>query len=388
RPAVELTKLDTAVGLPDGANPMAWFGERVFPTVQEALGEPNPVYSPLSVYLALGMVSDGAGGTTASQFAEVLAGDRDQVNDTASALLADYVTFEDGDENQPILKLADSIWIDDQIAIKEAFERDMVDLYRSSVFDVDFSQPDSAKPVNQWVKDRTNGLIDQLLDQGDTDGLLLYLVNALYFKGAWTSPAEPSATAPGRFELVDGRGVDVDMMTFDLWQASPLVLDDGSEGVLLPYGDGRFAMLAVMPAGGPEAVDWNGQVVAGWLERIKAAEPVPLMVRLPKWEADSGILDLIPVLRAAGLEDAFLDAADFRGISETALYISSVSHRAVVKVNEAGTEAAAATGICMLQAALAEPRTVEFNRPFVYSIIDTQTGLPLFLGALTDPTVK
>ncbi|MDR0592248.1 MAG: hypothetical protein LBG60_03105 [Bifidobacteriaceae bacterium] len=382
---------DPAEQPPPGANAVAWFGERLFPAVQAATAEtPNPIYSPLSVYLALSMVGDGAAGATAEEFAAALAADRDQANQAAAALLADYAQFDGADGDRPTLKLADSVWVDDEITLTDAFKADMIDVYQSEPKTVDFGQPDSAEPVNQWVSDQTNGLIKQILDQQTAFDLMLYLANAVYFKASWFTPAQPFLTAPADFAAADGRTVQADMMTFE-HAAGWLALDDGTEGALLNYGDGRFAMLAVMPAGGVEAVDWTGQTLAGWLEQIETPDQSGLTVKLPKWEADSEPLDLIPALRAAGLESAFDDRADLSGIDGGAhgLFISSVAHRAIIKVDEAGTEAAAATGIAVACAAISgETRTVLFDRPFAYSIIDTTTGLPIFLGQVGDPTVK
>jgi serpin B len=389
---IELTKLDPSDQLPDGTNPMTWFGERIFPLVnQYAAGTTNPVYSPLSVYMALAMVADGARGSTADQFAQVLAGDRDTVNQTAAALLKDYSTFDKKTPLQSIVKVADSIWADDGINLKEAFREDMTNFYRSDAYNVDFSKPDSADQVNQWVSEKTEKLIDKILNQEDTDSLLLYLVNALYFKGSWTYRASPDDTAEADFTLPDGQTVKADMMTFGWGPASYLKLDDGSEGALLSYGDGRFAMAAVMPAEGIDSMEWDGTRLAGWLDKAQPKHHGNITVKLPKWEADSGQMDLIPVLKAAGLTDVFDEInADLSGLAEPSdgLFVDLVSHRAVIKVNEEGTEAAAATGVGVAESAAIneEPVTVEFNRPFVYSIVDTSTGLPLFLGIVNNPT--
>jgi serpin B len=289
--------------------------------------------------------------------------------------------------------VADSLWLDRGFELKPAFRTDLEELYRSEAFDIDFNAAGSAEPVNQWVSRRTEGLIDQILTQEDTRDLLLYLLNALYFNGQWTDPPSPERTAEADFALADGQTVKAQMMTFEMGHPSYIKLADGSEGALLKYAGGRFALVAIMPAGGPDAVgavEWDGQTVAGWLGQ--AQERGNLTVKLPKWEADSGRLDLVPALQATGLSQAFdSQRADFSNLAEVGpgdIFLGGVDHRAVIKVNEVGTEAAAVTGarVYLTSAPSDEPLTVEFNRPFVYSIVDTETSLPLFLGAVNNPT--
>jgi serpin B len=398
----EPAKADPSEQLPPGADPIAWFGERLFPLVnQDSADAVGPVYSPLSVYLALGMAADGARGATADQFAQVMGGDREAVNFEAAALLKDYIQFEGtpgaeplGEDGEPVdgptIRVADSVWVDEGFEVLEDYARDLKELYQSEAHQVDLQLPASVDQINEWVSERTEGLIDQILSQDDTDALVVFLANALYFNGSWQHTADPGATAPADFTTAEGQTVQADMMTLDESSAGHLQLDDGTEGALLNYTGGRFAMLAVMPGDGIDSVDWDGQTILDWLGALDIEPAGGLGVKLPKWEADSGPLDLVPALQAAGLEDAFDgQKADLSGIGAGDLYISDVSHRAVVKVDERGTEAAAATSVGVRDTALALPaRTVEFNRPFVYSIIDTELNVPLFLGVVGNPTAQ
>jgi serpin B len=409
-----LAKLDTSEVPADGVDPMAWFGERLFPLVmQYSEGVENPVWSPLSVYLALGMAADGARGETAEQFAAVLAGDREAVNAAAAALLEDYAQFngeggaeipegaieelraalEGMEDREPVVRVADSIWVDDEFQVKDEFAADMADVFHAEAVAANLQDPKTVERINSWVADHTEGLINQILRQEDTDQLAVFLANALYFNGEWTYPALAEDTAPADFATGSGETVQADMMAFDKSGGGYLRLEDGTEGALLDYRGGRFAMLAVMPAGGVDAVRWDGAAVAGWLGQMQG-KPHPLLtVKLPRWEADSGALKLIPVLQAAGLEAPFDcggGAADLSGVGGDPgeLCVSGVSHRAVVKVDELGTEAAAATGLTAINTSMpsGDPVTVTFDRPFVYSIVDTETGLPLFLGVVNNPT--
>jgi serpin B len=387
KPAIKLTQLDASEQPPAGTEPINWFGERLFPLLQEANPDQvNPVYSPLSVYLALAMAAEGARGNTAEQFADLLEADQATVNQAAGALLADYA--EPGDPNWPnsTINLANSVWIDQGFPVEPNYLAAMEEFYDSQAVEADLQLPATVDQINQWVSDQTKGLIDQIMEPRDTNDVVLCLINALYFKGTWATPAFPENTAPTDFASPSGT-VQAETMTFKDTSGSYLLLDDGTEGAVMPYNTGRFAMLAVMPAGGPAAVNWDGATLASWLEAAQSKDRV-LTVKLPKWEVNSGTLDLIPILRAAGLTDAFDDTvADFSGISPGAPVIDQVKHRAVIKVDENGTEAAAVTEVAFLESMpMDEPVTVNFDRPFIYSIIDTETGLPLFIGLINDPT--
>jgi serpin B len=387
--------------LPEDTDPMAWFGERVFPLMlQQGPAPTNPVYSPLSIYLALGMVSDGARGDTAQQFTQVLGADRDSVNRDAAAVLKDYAQYQgpDGGERQaggpddgapvkPVLNVADAIWVDQGFPIEDSFRHDVAEFYQSDASELDLQLPASTVKINDWVSKNTNGLIDKIIQPEDTTDLRVFLANALYFKGQWASPAIAGHTAPADFTTGTGKTVKADMMTFDSLAGGYLELPDGTKGALMDYTDGRFAMLTVMPGGGVESLAWDGQTISKWLDQVEDKPTKSLVVKLPKWQTDSGPVDLIPVLKAAGLEAPFDPVtADLSGIGEGDLYINLIRHRAVVNVDEDGTEAAAVTAVGVADSAYADPTTIEFNQPFVYSIIDKATGLPLFLGIINDPT--
>jgi serpin B len=338
------------------------------------------------------MAADGARGATAEEFARVLAADRAAVDAAAEALLEDYSQFDGSEEHgrpREVVEVADSVWVDEGFDVREEFMAAMEGAYRSAAEVADLQDPATVRRVNGWVEDRTDGLIKEILSSAETDALVVYLVNALYFNGEWMDPAAEDLTAPAGFTTADGSAVQADMMTFNQIGGGYLSTGDGTEGALLRYGSGRFALLAVMPAGGVDAVEWDGATLARWLDQTVDKPSGKLTVELPKWEADSGKLDLIPVLRAAGLDTAFDDRADLTGITAAGgIHISSVAHRAVVKVDEKGTEAAAVTGISVSLTAASpeEAVSVTFDRPFVYSVVDTETGRPLFLGVVNDPT--
>ncbi|MCL2803386.1 MAG: serpin family protein [Micrococcales bacterium] len=364
---------------------MAQLSEPLFPLVLAAAdpSPANPSYSPVSVYLALALTGNGARGNTASQFEQLLGGGIEQINEIATGMMTEYVTAADG----PTLSVANSIWLNTGFELDPAFFETARSVFRTEPTVLDL-QAEGKDKINAWVYDKTNHLIQQIVDRVTPDAVA-FLVNALYFKGAWVTPFDEAATTDEPFALLDGSTVQAPtMVASDL--ALPYFKSDSGEGLVLPYEGGRFAMLLVMPAGGPGNVAWDGQAIASWLTAAQERDGVEL--HLPKWESETSA-KLAGPLMDLGLIDAFTDAADLTGLGQAApdapLVISEVAHKAVVKVDEAGTEAAAATSVGVRAGAAlpgAEPVVVRFDKPYVFAIVDLDSGVPLFLGQVTNPT--
>ncbi|MCL1897369.1 MAG: serpin family protein [Micrococcales bacterium] len=366
----------------DAAAQMAALAEPLFPlAMAEADSAVNPAYSPLSVYLALAMTANGASGQSAEEFAQLLGGTREQVNALAAGVMTEYVTTDDG----PILSVANSLWLDNQFTVDPAFEQSARALYRAEVASLDLVTEGKDR-INAWVDEKTNHLIEQIVEQV-SEYAVAFLVNALYFKGQWQTQFEEYATADQPFTLLDGTKVQVPTMFLSGLYAQYFKSEDG-EGILLPYEGGRFGMLLVMPATGVDQVTWDGQRLVNWLGQTEGFEGIDLY--LPKWESELSA-SLIDPLKSLGLKAPFEPSGDLAGIGSADgvdLVISEVAHKTVVKVDEAGTEAAAVTSIEIDAAAApapVEPVIVRFDQPFVFAIMDLNTDLPLFLGQVTDP---
>jgi serpin B len=246
--------------------------------------------------------------------------------------------------------------------------------------------PDGAvRAVNAWVDEHTNGKIRDLLHELDPLTRIV-LVNAVYFKATWQTPFIESGTHDGSFHTLDGRTVTVPMMSDQL--GARVATGDGWQAVDLPY-DGDASMTIVVPdAGTFDAFEraMDGDVLA----RIDGAlEPTKVAVTMPRFHVDQRV-DLVPVLRALGMRDAFEESgphrADFTGINRTVpLVVSQVVHQATIDVDEHGTEAAAATAI-VIRAVSAATKQINVDRPFLYFVRDTRTGAVLFMGRVTDPS--
>ena len=340
----------------------------------------NTLLSPLSVALALSMAANGAAEDTLAEFEALLGADVEALNANAASLLADYAALGGSTE----CSIADSLWLDGRLEANELFLSRCTAFYGARLYQADLDTDGARRAVNNWVGEVTRGLIPEVLAETPAPETVLLLVNALYLKNAWASEFDPLDTRPGDFTTADGSETETDFLSNGL-RAEQYFAAEGAAGVVLPYDDGRLGFLAMLPDGELDA----------WLETLDgdtlpallaAAEEERVLLRLPKFEAEwSGQLQ--DILSALGLDLAFDDTglADFSllGDNPNGYFLSQVIHAAKIEVNEQGTEAAAATVVEAVGGSAAPPETgvtLIFDRPFLYGIVDLQTGVPLFLG--------
>jgi serpin B len=239
--------------------------------------------------------------------------------------------------------------------------------------------------INRTVADQTAGRITDLFPSGSIDeDSRLVLTNALYLKAAWAREFPRERTVDAPFTRADGSTVTVPMMHNEPGDDEGGMLGyaegPGYQAVTLPYKGGKLAFTVIVPA---SAEALKGKGVAALLAEIR---PAHVTLAMPRFTAGSA-MDLRDTLTAAGMPDAFSSAADFSGITDdTGLYLGSVRHKTFVKVDEEGTEAAAATGVDAKAVSAPVPHTVTVDRPFLFVITDTANGAPLFLGRIGDPT--
>lgn len=347
----------------------------------------NTFQSPLSVLLCLSMMANGAAGGTLAQFERLLAGegDLDALNANCASLLAEYAGL--GGETE--LAIADSLWLDGRARAEDAFVGRCTDTYQAGVFSADFTKAATRKEINAWIEKHTDGNIKNALSAIDPSTVLA-LVNAVYFEGKWKNEFDPDDTRKDRdFYPENGETGRVDLMSNG--GAEELYLEaGGGQGVLLPYKDGRTALLALLPPRGTTLSDYLDALDAAELrESITGAEESYLTLYFPKftayWQGS-----LIDSLEAMGLTDAFdPELADFSamGTDENGnpLYVSAVIHGAGVEVDEQGTKAFAFTFGGMSGGSAPPDTVLTFDRPFVYGIVDLERGVPLFLGTFEQP---
>ncbi|MBI4957087.1 MAG: serpin family protein [Myxococcales bacterium] len=353
----------------------------------------NLAYSPASIALALSMTYAGAAGTTAAEMARVLhlPADGSDVHAGWATVASDWAGVGPDVE----LALANRLFGAERYPFRPEFTGLVRQRYGAPLELVDFgADPEAARAhINGWVKDRTHERITDLIPAGQIDALTsLVLTNALYFKATWAEPFDVRATRPASFHASADRTVEAPFMHQS--ESLRYAETDAVELVELPYRGGRFAALFVLP----KARDGLGAVEqrldAATLGRwVAALAPRAVTLSLPRFKVDPGApIALAEELVALGMPEAF-DAvrADFSGMSAPGgarLHIRSVFHKAFVAMDEAGTEAAAATAVIMArEAGMAEPATsFEADHPFLFFVRDVRSGLVAFAGRVVDPS--
>ena len=368
---------------------LAGFGLDLLRGARDQTGEPALV-SPLSAALALSMAANGADGDTLEQFEAVLSGGAglDVLNALCQELTADYQSLGGSTE----CSIANSLWVDPDGMIREDFIGRCGGIFDAQVIQAQLSDPGIVPALNGWVSDHTGGMIPEIVSEPFSEEAAALLVNALYLKNTWAAEFDPNQTMERTFTHGDGAEERMDFLRhFD--RSFPYLETADSVGALLPYDDGRLAFFALMPAeAGADFGTWLAGLDGAELGRLvrdsRDRADFFLRLSLPKFEAEwKG--ELKDVLTALGLELPFDDTglADFSRLGDNpyGYYLSQVIHATKLEVNEEGTKAAAATVVVGDAASAAppeEPQGIEldFDRPFLYGIVDTQNGVPLFLG--------
>lgn len=346
--------------------------------------------SPTSIALALSMAWNGADGDTeaamagALQLADALGGDLTRA-DIHAANLALLQELADTDVR---LDIANSIWYREELAFNPEFLRENERFYRALVSRLDFKAAESVDIINRWVSDTTQGLIPSVVEQLDDDQIMM-LVNAVYFKGDWTTPFDAHLTRDMPFYAAAGDSRNVPMM---YREGRIEYFEDGFQAVRLPYGDEeRLAMYVFLPPADVDIHDFTADFTYETLtDTFARFAPARGEVLLPRMDI-AYKANLNEPLRALGMGVAFdAGAADFgrmRPAGETRnIYIGDVIHQSVLKVDEEGTEAAAVTSVDFRVTSLPMyDFRFQADRPFVVVIRDDATGALLFVGAVTDP---
>ena len=354
----------------------------------------NTVFSPASVAAALQMALCGARGATAAQLAAALHLDGPAQAADGLRLLSDLLSSAGagGPGGGVIMRAPNTLWVQAGLPLSPGFTGQLVDIAGVTVRPADFqSAPAEARAqINDLIAEQTAGKITNLLGRDAVSAATrLVLANAVYLKAAWTFPFPARATADAPFYPGDAGGAPLSAATMRLTSDLAYLRADGYQAVLLPYKESRLAMAVVLPEADPPAA-LAPRLARGLAPLLTGATRQSVALSLPKFRQRAGF-GLIPVLQQLGVQDAFTSAADFSGItSAVRLVIGAVVHQAYIDVDEQGTEAAAATAVAMRPMALRrgpEPVRMIVDRPFLFAIADTATGLPLFLGQVSRPAV-
>jgi len=348
----------------------------------------NLFYSPLSISIALAMTYAGARGETAEQMAATMHYDLAQPElhaafNSLDLLLASRGEGAKGKDGKGFrLNVVNEIWGQRDYHFETAYLDTIAVNYGAGVRLVDYvKEPeDSRKIINRWVSDQTEERIKDLIPAGVIDSLTrLVLTNAVYFNAAWANPFAKEATHAGDFLCADGSTVEKQMMAGS--ESFGYAAGDGWQVVELPYDRNELAMDIILPDEGEWAAFEDGWTAEQLAEMLGEVQYQQVQLTMPKFEF-TGEFSLGRTLAAMGMPIAFSGDADFSGITGNRdLHIGEVIHKSFVAVDEAGTEAAAATAVVMrLTAMPAEPVVVNVDRPFVFVIRDLETGVVLFMG--------
>ncbi len=353
----------------------------------------NIFCSPFSVSQALAMTWAGARGTTESQMSDTMHFTLGQAKlhpafNKLDLELASRGEGAKGKDSEPFrLNIANSIWGQDGWSWLPAFLDTLALNYGAGMRLVDFAAApnDCRVIINDWVENKTEDRIKDLLPEGIiTTDTRLVLVNAIYFNAAWRFPFEEENTHPGSFHLLDGNAVTADLME----QAADIryMEGDGYQAVEMEY-DGRELSMVILLPSADRFQEIESSLDAAFIQQtIDGLQEATVSLTFPKFEYDSDF-SLGDTLIAMGMPDAFSGTADFSGMDGTLrLYITAVVHKAFVSVDEAGTEAAAATAVVVGEKAIPQVEEFRADHPFVFFIRDIETGTILFVGRVLDPT--
>ena len=363
------------------------FGLNLFKAILEASPGENIFISPASVSLALAMTLNGAAGETRAAMAQALQLKEMSLEDL-NAAFADLRSILQNPDPRVELSIANSLWARAGVAFHEDFLERNRNFYDARVTELDFDHPDAAKTINDWVREQTRGKIEKIVEPPIHPLTVLYLINAIYFNGAWSEEFDEKLTRELPFTLADGENRNHPIM---YKEGEFRYLDgEGFQAVALPYGEnGRISMYVFLPDRDSSLEKFYKSLTpenwAQWMESFRSLEGE---VGLPRFKF-SYEASLNDYLKALGMGVAFdMAAADFSAMRPVPpqLFIADVKHKTYIDVNEKGTEAAAVTSVEIRDTSAPLDRfSMIADRPFCFAIVDDQTGSLLFIGSLTDP---
>lgn len=345
--------------------------------------------SPLSVNLCLGMVLNGADGNTYREIQETLGYENfsyEEINAYAQMMQTELPKLD----GRTIFTNANSVWVRNDFEVLESFVKTNKMYYNAEVYNEPFDDGTKDK-VNRWCADKTNNLIQKIFDDSPSDAVSL-LINAIYFKGVWTSEFKEKDTKDESFYLNNGEEIKVPTMRQE--NTTDCYIDDKVSVVELPYGNGAFSLVVFMPSANDEGAlnrlieglddaEWNH-----WIDKMKQQN---LKLYLPRFKFESPLMDLKEIMRVMGISDAFDPVlADFSMMCDASVYINEVKQKTFIEVNESGTEAAAVT-VADMNLSMDSPAPIiselRFDHPFGYVLKEKSTGAILFAGRVDKPTI-
>lgn len=373
----ELTSLEKTIIDSDNS-----FGLKLFQEIVKTQKDSNIFISPLSVSMALGMTLNGASGTTREAMINTLElpGLSDQqINESYQSL----IELLEGLDPKVKFQIANSIWYRNDMTFEQSFIDGNKRYFDALVSALDFADPNAKNIINAWVDENTNGKIKEIVERINRDNVM-FLINAIYFKGIWKYQFEEKNTSDGLFTLPDNSQVPCKMMA----QAGEFqyFANDRFQAIDLPYGNDLFSMVVILPG---SSVNLDELILEldqnSWDQWLGLFQKEKGTIFLPRFKLEYEI-KMNDVLKALGMGVAFLGGADFtRMYKPGGLFISEVNHKTFVEVNEEGTEVAAVTSVVIGRTSTSG-FVMRVDRPFIFAIREHHSGTILFVGKIVNPS--
>jgi serpin B len=332
------------------------------------------LFSPLSISSAMVMVASGAAGETREEVLELLSISNKGLLGKSFGEYLKSMSYK-----EPQLEIANALVLQEPEGVLESYKSLLKDEYDAEVF------PGNLSEINAWCNKKTYGKIPKILEDLSPDSVCVIL-NAVYFKGDWVNPFDESMTMDSHFKLLDNETIEIPTMS----QTSSFSVfgNDEYKSILLPYKGDKVSMVVVLPNEGTSLDDlkqnFSSDDFADLWKNLSNTPPQKVWLLLPKFKIKS-YYSLIPSFKKMGLIAPF-DGGDFSGISKESLGIQQIVHKAIVEVDETGTVAAAVTAVAMARGAVSQPPPAfKVDRPFMFFLVDNQSGAILFIARVNDP---
>ena len=345
----------------------------------------NTFVSPLSLHIALGMLLNGANGQTAQEIQKTLKLDAQTLAE-ANQTYENLMTNLPGVDPKVKLNLANSVWYRNTFAVETSFQDVLRKSFKAEITPLNFASPTAKDRINQWASDQTNGKIKDVIKNVEP-GHIMFLLNALYFKGDWKTQFRTENTENMPFKLLSGAIKTVKMMLANTnlrWASRPTYT-----AFELPYANGNYVMTVLLPATN-SSVDAliNNLSATEWNILQKDMKEGAINIGLPKFTLEYEIT-LNGILAKMGMPRVFTSVADLTKINpKGGLYVDMVKQNTFVAVDEVGTEAAAVTTISIGVTSFPSTPLYLCDRPFVFLIHEKTSNTVLFMGKIVDPQVN
>lgn len=358
------------------------FALKLFKNMASGSNDSNIVVSPLSISIALGMAWNGATDETKAEMSSLLA-----MTNTPDSIVNQY--YEVMQKSLPVVdsattvNIANSLWYTDRFSVRPSYLQLNQKYFDANIRSIDFMQPWAKDTINAWVDAKTNHLIPSIVEE--TRSQVMFLINAVYFKGAWAIPFDPKQTYSGTFAKQTGGSANVKMMA--LTDTVRYTETNDAQWLDMAYGNGAYSMTLVLPKPGFSTNSvLSSLTVSTWNTAIESLALRKVGISMPRFKVEC-TFGLKETLKSLGMKKAFTEYAEFSGISEESLAISDVKHKTYVEVTEKGTTAAAVTVIGMFTTSMPDYPFFTANKPFLFFIRENGSKTILFAGKMADVTL-